>query len=119
MPSARASRSRRFTPAATPRHAASPRRRPAASSGRRPETANHELQEEAGYAAGRLDFLGELRPFSKYLTARSFVYLARALTPSHLQGDETYSIGVEQVPLGEFEALIAAGRLLDARVIAA
>src|SRR4051794_28465168 len=28
------------------------------------ESANAELQEEAGYKAGRLDFLGELRPFS-------------------------------------------------------
>ena len=83
------------------------------------ETANHELQEEAGYAAARLDFLGELRPFSKYLTVRSFVYLARGLRPSRLQGDETYGIGVEQVPFDEFESLITAGRLLDARVIAA
>ena len=83
------------------------------------ETANRELQEEIGYQAGRLDFLGELRPFSKYLTVRTFVYLAHDLTPSQLEGDEDYAIGVERVPLAEFESLIAAGRLLDARVIAA
>lgn len=83
------------------------------------ETANRELQEEIGYQAERLDFLGELRPFSKYLTVRTFVYLARDLTPSHLEGDEDYAISVERVPLAGFESLIAAGRLFDARVIAA
>ncbi len=83
------------------------------------ETARRELQEEVGYAPRRLDFLGELRPFSKYLTTRSFVYLARDLTPSQLEGDEGYQIQVERVPLSKFEGLIAAGRLYDARVIAA
>ncbi len=48
-----------------------------------------------------------------------FVYLARDLTPSRLEGDEGYDIRVERVPLAEFERLIAAGRLHDARVIAA
>jgi len=47
------------------------------------------------------------------------VYLARELTSSRLKGDEGYEISVEQVPLVGFERLIAAGRLLDARVIAA
>jgi 8-oxo-dGTP pyrophosphatase MutT (NUDIX family) len=81
-------------------------------------TAARELQEEIGYSPGRLDFLGELRPFSKYLTARSFIYLAHDLMPSRLKGDEDYFITCEQVPLASFEQLIAIGRLLDARVIA-
>lgn len=81
-------------------------------------TANRELQEEAGFRAARLDYLGELRPFSKYLAVRSHVYLARQLTPSELHGDEGYDIEVSRVPLEGFEALIAGGRLLDARVIA-
>lgn len=82
-------------------------------------TANRELQEEVGYKAGRLDFLGELRPFSKYLTVRSFIYLARDLTGSKLAGDEDYTIEQLRVPLSEFDDPIRAGRLLDARVIAA
>ena len=81
-------------------------------------TANRELREELGYAAGRLDFLGELWPWSKYLTVRSFVYLARDLVASSLPGDEDYAIGVERAPLADFEALIATGQLRDARVIA-
>jgi ADP-ribose diphosphatase len=81
--------------------------------------ANRELQEEIGYKAGRLDLLGELRPYSKYLSVRSFVYLARDLSPGRLTGDEGYEIEVERVPLGDFESLIVDGRLRDARVIAA
>jgi len=83
------------------------------------ETANLELQEEIGFKAGQLDFLAELHPWSKYLAVRSFVYLGRDLIASSLPGDEDYKIGIERVPLAGFEALIAEGRLLDARVIAA
>jgi ADP-ribose diphosphatase len=83
------------------------------------ETANLELQEEVGYKAGRLDYLGELHPYSKYLAVRSYVYLARQLSASSLVGDESYPIGVERVPLAATDNLIASGRLHDARVIAA
>ena len=83
------------------------------------ETANRELQEEIGYRADRLDDLGEIRPFSKYLTVRSFLFLARDLSTSSLPGDEPYRIDVEHVSLDSFDVLIAAGRLVDARIIAA
>ncbi len=83
------------------------------------ETANRELQEEIGYKSERLDYLGELRPFSKYLTVRSYIFLARDLIPSKLASDEDYEVGLERVPLSDFESLIANGRLHDARVIAA
>jgi ADP-ribose diphosphatase len=83
------------------------------------ETASRELQEEVGYIPGQLDYLGELRPFSKYLTTRCFVYLARDLIPSKQEGDEDYPIQLEYVAMSEFEQLIAVARLLDARVIAA
>lgn len=80
--------------------------------------ANRELQEEIGYIANHLDFLGELRPWVKYLRARQWVYLARHLTPSVLVGDEAYDIRTELVPLSNFERLINAGRLHDSSVIA-
>lgn len=83
------------------------------------QTALRELQEEIGYTAGRLDFLGEVRPFSKYIAIQSFIYLARELVPSKLQGDEDYPICTEQVLLKDFEHLITSGRLLDAHIIAA
>lgn len=81
-------------------------------------TANRELQEELGLAAGRLDYLGQLWPWSKYLTVRSDLYLARDLTESRLVGDEGYEIGVARVPLAAFEQYITSGHLRDARVIA-
>jgi ADP-ribose diphosphatase len=82
-------------------------------------TANRELQEEVGFRAMQLDYLGELRPFSKYLAVRSHVYLARQLAASVLPGDENYEIEVSRVSLWNFEAMIKDKRLLDARVIAA
>jgi ADP-ribose diphosphatase len=83
------------------------------------QTALRELQEEIGYTALRLDFLGEVRPFSKYIALQSFIYLARELVPSQLQGDERYPILTEQVQLKDLERLITSGQLLDARIIAA
>ena len=53
------------------------------------------------------------------LPFRSFIYLARELVPSKLQGDERYPILVRQVPLKDFECLITSKQMLDARVIAA
>ena len=82
-------------------------------------TANRELQEEIGLRAARLDFLGELHPFSKYLTVRSFLYLARDLTPFRLRGDEPHEIRSRPISIGRFEEEVDAGSLADARVIAA
>lgn len=81
-------------------------------------TANRELQEELGLVAGRLDHLGQLWPWSKYLKVRSDIYLARDLVASRLTGDEDYEIGIARVPLAAFEEFIASGQLRDARVIA-
>ena len=83
------------------------------------QTALRELQEEIGFTAARLDFLGEIRPFSKYFALQSFIYLARELTPSKLEGDEDYPILMERVLLKDFEQLIAEKRLLDGHIIAA
>jgi ADP-ribose diphosphatase len=81
--------------------------------------ANRELQEEIGLKAARLDYLGKLFPWSKYLTAHLLIYLARSFTPSKLDGDEGYAISTEHVPLADVEGLITSGRLHDATIIAA
>ncbi len=82
------------------------------------ETANRELQEELGWRAARMDFLGELHPF-KYLTSRQFVFLARELSPGRLAGDERYPVGVRRVPLGDVVDMVRRGELHDALTIAA
>lgn len=82
-------------------------------------TANRELQEEIGYRADRMDFLVEMRPWSKYLRVTSHVFVAQGLQASKLEGDEGYTIGLESHPLNTLDDLIFSGALRDARVIAA
>ena len=82
------------------------------------ESANRELQEELGWRAARIDFLGELHPF-KYLTARQAVFLARDLSPSRLPGDELYPVGTRRVPLSDVVDMVWRGELCDAPSIAA
>jgi len=82
------------------------------------ETANRELQEELGWRGERIEFLGELHPF-KYLTSRHFVFLARDLVPSKLEGDEMYPVGTRKVSLDSFLDLCTGGELHDATAIAA
>jgi len=92
----------------------------AVDGGEAPEiSANRELQEEAGYKAARIDYLGDILPFSKYLRGRLTLYLARDLSPSRLQGDEAWDISIRPVPFADFEGLIAEGELQDSNVIAA
>jgi ADP-ribose diphosphatase len=82
------------------------------------EAANRELQEELGWRARRVEFLGEIHPF-KYLTTRQFVFLARDLSPSKLEGDEKHPVGTRKVPLDRFIDLCTSGELHDATAIAA
>lgn len=85
----------------------------------RETAANRELQEEIGYRANQLDYLGEVRPWIKYLDAGVHLYLARHLMPSKLYGDELYEIRTHLVPLTDFERLMVKGELMDATVISA
>lgn len=82
-------------------------------------TANRELQEEVGLRANRLDFLGELRPWSKYLRVRTYVLLGRELVPSRLAADEGYEIQTLYMRIDETLESVRAGKLRDSRVIAA
>ena len=82
------------------------------------ETAKRELQEELGWRARRIDYLGEIHLF-KYLTSRQFVFLARELIPSKLVGDERYPVGTRSVPFDTYIDLCANGELQDAPSIAA
>lgn len=82
------------------------------------ETANRELQEELGWRAGRLDYLGELHPF-KYLTARQFVFLARDLVPGKLPGDEQHPVRARRIAPDQVVEMCRSGELRDAAAIAA
>lgn len=81
------------------------------------QAANRELQQEIGFYANQMDFLGELHPWSKYLDVRTYLYLARDLAPSNLYQDERDEIKTELVALENFERLITSGRLHDSTMI--
>jgi 8-oxo-dGTP pyrophosphatase MutT (NUDIX family) len=82
------------------------------------ETANRELQEELGWRADRIDFLGEIHPF-KYLDSRQFVFLARGLVLRKLEGDERHPVRTRSVSLSAWPGLCERGELQDALAIAA
>jgi len=82
------------------------------------EAANRELQEELGWRAKRIEFLGELHPF-KYLHSRQFLFLAQDLVPSHRQGDERHPVRARSIPLDGWMELCVRGELQDALAVAA
>jgi 8-oxo-dGTP pyrophosphatase MutT (NUDIX family) len=81
-------------------------------------TAQRKLQEDLGYAAGRLDALGALHMDATHSTRKVYVYLARDLMPNRRR-DEASGVRLGRLPLANFERLIASGRLSDASSIAA
>jgi ADP-ribose diphosphatase len=83
------------------------------------ESAQHELQEEIGFRAGRLDHLAGLNPLARHTLWHIDLYLAQDLRPSQIQGDEDYTIEIVPIPFHGFESLIFAGELTDAVVISA
>lgn len=83
------------------------------------ETANKELQEEIGYKAGKLEEIGMFTITPGYLTQKSYIFLARDLIESKLEGDETEPLEIVEYPFEQFEELIDKGELNEARAIAA
>jgi ADP-ribose pyrophosphatase len=88
--------------------------------GEAPEAcARRELAEEAGYAAGRLEPLGEALADPGLTDERIFLFLARELRPVARGLDADEQIEVVPVPLGEAYRMAAAGEILDAGTLVA
>ncbi len=83
------------------------------------ETANKELQEEVGYRAKKIEFLGAVTMSPGYLKQRTHIFLARDLVESKLPGDEDEELEVSEYPFSQFEDLIEKGKITEARVITA
>ena len=81
--------------------------------------ANRELQEEAGFAAGRLDYLRTLSLAPTYMAHEIHVVLARDLSPSQLEGDEPEPIDVITWKLAEIEALALHPEFTEGRALGA
>lgn len=81
-------------------------------------TAGRELQEEAGYKAGRLTKIGEFYSAPGFCSELLHLYLAEELTPSRLPGDEDEQIEVVRHPLQAALQMALEGRLRDAKTLA-
>jgi len=82
-------------------------------------TAQRELAEEVGKQAGSLDLLAEAYTSAGISDELVRVYLATDLTdvPDDRQGVEEAHMTVEEVALDDVPAMIADGRLTDAKSI--
>lgn len=81
-------------------------------------TADRELQEEAGFKAGRLTPLGEFYSAPGFCSEKLHLFLAEELTPSRLPGDEDEQIELERHSLQEAVRMALAGELRDAKTLA-
>ncbi|HVF13607.1 MAG TPA: NUDIX hydrolase [Acidimicrobiales bacterium] len=82
-------------------------------------TAQRELAEEVGMAAGRLELLCEFYNSPGFCDEHSFLFLARDLRecPASAQGVEEENMTTETVSLSDVPAMIADRRLVDAKSI--
>ncbi len=88
--------------------------------GEAPEVAAaRELEEEVGWRPGRLEKLAEFYNSPGFCDERATVYLALDLVhcPSSAQGVEERHMTIEHVALSDVPAMIADGRILDAKTI--
>lgn len=81
-------------------------------------TAGRELQEEAGFKAGRLTKIGEFFSAPGFCSELLHLYLAEDLTPSRLPGDEDEEIEVERIPLQEAVRMARSGEIRDGKTLA-
>jgi ADP-ribose pyrophosphatase len=81
------------------------------------ETARRELQEEAGFRAGRLTKIAEFYTAPGFSTELLLLYVAEELVPAPLPRDEGEEIAVVRVPCAEAVAMARHGELRDAKTI--
>ncbi len=77
-----------------------------------------EMQEETGYLPRKVERLGGFYSTPGYCTEYLYLYLATDLVPSQLHAEDTESISLVPVPIGEIPQLIASGGICDAKSIA-
>ena len=82
------------------------------------ECVRRELREEAGYLPEKVERIGGFYSTPGYCTEYLYLYLATDLTPSQLFAEDTLSIKLVRVPIGQIPGLIASGSICDAKSIA-
>ena len=83
------------------------------------DCANREIREETGFGAKKMLELGEFFLVPGYSTELMTVYLATELYFAPLDPDEDEYLQVEKIPLAEAFAMAEAGKIPDAKTLAA
>jgi len=83
------------------------------------ESAQREIREEIGMAAGSLEEIGRFYLAPGYSTEYMYVYLATKLSAAPLEQDEDEFITLEKIPLEEAMQMAAEGEFEDAKTLAA
>ena len=83
------------------------------------ETARHELAEETGFHAGKLNCVAEFNPYNGVTDENCRVYLATDLTPASAERDETEEFEQLYLSPDEFETKIRSGEIWDGMTLAA
>jgi ADP-ribose pyrophosphatase len=83
------------------------------------QMAQIELQEETGYRAHRLDFVGTFNPYNGVTTEMCRVYVAHDLEPVDVQPDETEEFELLECTIEELDQLIADNKIWDGMALAA
>ena len=84
-----------------------------------PEDAvSRELREEVGYLPKKIELMGGFYSAPGYSSEYLYLYLATQLVPDRLYAEDTDEIELVRVPMNEVPALIASGKICDAKSIA-
>jgi len=81
-------------------------------------TVRREMREETGYLPQKVERLGGFYSTPGYCTEYLYLYLATDLIPSQLYAEDTESIKLIRVPIGQVYSLITSGSICDAKSIA-
>lgn len=82
------------------------------------ESAREELQEEAGYEAGRLTSLGWFNPMNGASDEKCYVFIASELTKSRARPEISEEFESESVTIDELIGLIQSGKIWDGMTLA-
>lgn len=83
------------------------------------ECAAREIREETGFAARKLEKLGQFYLAPGYSTELMVVFLATGLSPDPLQADEDEFLQVEKIPVERAVRMAERGEVPDAKSLAA
>lgn len=83
------------------------------------DTAKRELEEETGYRAEEMTYLGKIYPTCAYTDEVIYLYLAKGLTKTHQHLDEGESLDYSFVPMEDLLQDLREGRIPDAKTLSA